>query len=75
MALSPLRKRAPRSSAKASSLRRSQPARGEIRSNDLMGSLKEKTIADLVAKFRGGNAYVNVHTRAHPNGEIRCPIQ
>jgi hypothetical protein len=50
-------------------------AKGEIRSNDLMGSLKGKTLADLVAEFRPGNAYVNVHTKEYPNGEIRGPIQ
>jgi hypothetical protein len=50
-------------------------AKGEIRANDLMGSLKGKTIADLVAEFHAGKAYVNVHSKAHPEGEIRGPIE
>lgn len=30
------------------------------------------TMAELVAAMRAGNAYVNVHTVAHPGGEIRA---
>jgi hypothetical protein len=29
------------------------------------------TMNDLVAQMRAGNAYVNIHTTAHPGGEIR----
>jgi hypothetical protein len=29
----------------------------------------------LVADIKAGNAYVNVHTTAHPGGEIRGQIQ
>ena len=29
------------------------------------------TLADIARLARGGNAYVNAHTKAHPGGEIR----
>ncbi|MCR8845005.1 CHRD domain-containing protein [Paenibacillus sp. SC116] len=44
---------------------------GVLTSNDLVGPLAGRTIADLVSEIRSGNAYVNVHTVKHPNGEIR----
>ena len=40
---------------------------GMIKASDL----KSETIASLLAKIRSGDAYVNVHTKAHPDGEIR----
>ncbi|HUH13020.1 MAG TPA: CHRD domain-containing protein [Longimicrobiales bacterium] len=42
-----------------------------------MGTLAEGTVevADSVVELmRTGQAYVNVHTRAHPGGEIRGPV-
>ena len=33
------------------------------------------TMAELLAAMRSGNAYVNVHTVAHPAGEIRAQIR
>ena len=51
------------------------PAQGIITAKSLMGPLKGKTLADLQKSVMGGNAYVNVHTKAHPNGEIRGPIE
>jgi CHRD domain len=50
-------------------------ATGTITAADLVGPLQGKTIADLVADIKAGNAYVNVHTTAHPGGEIRGQIQ
>jgi CHRD domain len=50
-------------------------AKGTITAAKLEGPLKGKTIADLVADIKAGNAYVNVHTTAHPAGEIRGQIQ
>jgi hypothetical protein len=50
-------------------------ATGTLTAADLVGPLQGKTIADLVADIRAGNAYVNVHTTAHPGGEIRGQIQ
>lgn len=49
-------------------------ARGTITAANLMGPLKGQTIADLVAQIKAGSAYVNVHTTAHPDGEIRGQI-
>lgn len=33
------------------------------------------TMAELVSKMRSGGAYVNVHTIAHPGGEIRDQVR
>lgn len=49
-------------------------AQGNITASDLMGSLGGKSISDLVSKMQSGEAYVNVHTDANPNGEIRGQI-
>ncbi|HVC00468.1 MAG TPA: CHRD domain-containing protein, partial [Candidatus Dormibacteraeota bacterium] len=49
-------------------------ARGTITAAQLGGPLKGQTIADLVKEIRDGDAYVNVHTKAHPGGEIRGQI-
>jgi Cu/Zn superoxide dismutase len=44
---------------------------GTITSSDLKGPLAGKHVSDLVKLIEDGNAYANVHTRQHPNGEIR----
>ncbi|WP_339318023.1 CHRD domain-containing protein [Paenibacillus sp. FSL R10-2734] len=36
--------------------------------------LNGKTIRDLVREFENGNAYVNVHTIQHSDGEIRGQV-
>jgi hypothetical protein len=50
-------------------------SKGSISAADLAGPLKGKTIADLVSDIKDGTAYVNVHTTAHPGGEIRGEIK
>lgn len=50
-------------------------AKGTITSKELMGSLKGKTVKDLVAEIEAGNAYLNVHTGKYPDGEIRGQIK
>lgn len=50
-------------------------AQGVLTSSDLLGPLAGQSIADLVAELESGNAYVNVHTQAHPPGEVRGQIQ
>lgn len=50
-------------------------AEGTLMDKDLIGTLQGKTIADLVNLFKSGDAYVNVHTNANPDGEIRGQIK
>jgi hypothetical protein len=49
-------------------------AEGPLDSSNLTGPHKGKTFADLVGAVLSGGTYVNVHTAAHPNGEIRGQI-
>ncbi len=48
---------------------------GTISDSDLVGPLQGKSIKDFIQLIRAGNAYVNVHTDAHPNGEIRGQLK
>lgn len=48
---------------------------GKITENDMMGDFKGKTLDDLVKMMRDGDTYVNVHTDANPDGEIRGQIK
>ncbi len=50
-------------------------AKGTIMDKDLVGPLAGKTVGDLVTMIKDGDAYVNVHTTEHPNGEIRGQIK
>lgn len=50
-------------------------AEGTITDKDLIGSLAGKTVSDLIEMIKAGNAYVNVHTDEHPDGEIRGQIK
>ena len=47
--------------------------KGKIVSTDLLG-LSGRPLSDLVKIMEDGNAYVNVHTKQNPDGEIRGPI-
>lgn len=49
-------------------------AEGDIKAENLIGDLKGKPLSALVEKFDGGEAYVNVHTKGKPGGEIRGQI-
>jgi hypothetical protein len=44
---------------------------GEIKKDDLHGTLDGKQIEDLVTLMSNGSAYVNIHTDQYPDGEIR----
>jgi hypothetical protein len=48
---------------------------GSIVDSSLIGPMKGKTISDLVSSMNDGNNYVNVHTQANPNGEIRGQLE
>jgi hypothetical protein len=51
---------------------------GPATAEDFSGTLAEGTVAvadSVLAAMRAGQAYVNVHTAAHPPGEIRGQIQ
>ncbi|HJV35513.1 CHRD domain-containing protein [Geomonas sp.] len=49
-------------------------AKGKIGADDLMGDYKGK-MDDLFKLMKSGGAYVNVHTDANPDGEIRGQIK
>jgi hypothetical protein len=48
---------------------------GTITDTSLIGPMKGKTISDLSSSINSGNNYVNVHTEAHPDGEIRGQLE
>jgi hypothetical protein len=48
--------------------------KGTITAADLEGPMQGKQISDLVSAMSSGGTYVNVHTEANPNGEIRGQI-
>ncbi|MBK5276516.1 MAG: CHRD domain-containing protein [Desulfuromonadales bacterium] len=48
---------------------------GTIMAENLSGDLMGKSLADLVQLIKSGETYVNVHTDANPNGEIRGQIK
>ncbi|BCS52951.1 CHRD domain-containing protein [Geobacter sp. SVR] len=50
-------------------------AEGVITDKDLMGDFQGKGLDALVKEIKAGNTFVNVHTDAHPDGEIRGQIK
>ena len=48
---------------------------GTITAADFKGSLAGKTMADLIAAIKAGDAYINVHTLVYPAGEMRGQIK
>ena len=48
---------------------------GTITAEDLKAKLMGKSLDDLVQLINSGNIYVNVHTAAHPDGEIRGQVK
>lgn len=50
-------------------------AQGTLTAADFKADLQGKTMSDLVALIQAGTAYVNVHTKAFPGGEIRGQVK
>ena len=48
---------------------------GTLTASDLSGDLAGKSLDDLVRLIKAGDTYVNVHTDAKPDGEIRGQIK
>lgn len=48
---------------------------GELVSGDLEGPLQGRPIDVLVTAIEAGDVYVNVHTRAHPDGKVRGQLR
>ncbi|CAN5518640.1 hypothetical protein BH18THE1_BH18THE1_03560 [soil metagenome] len=48
---------------------------GSIMDSSLIGPMQGKTISELVSSINDANNYVNVHTQAHPDGEIRGQLE
>jgi hypothetical protein len=47
---------------------------GTFTAADFVGNLAGQSVSDLLAIFRSGESYVNVHTVEYPGGEIRGDI-
>ena len=50
-------------------------AEGTLTEKDLMGDLMGTSFEELVKRIKSGSIYVNVHTDANPNGEIRGQVK
>lgn len=50
-------------------------ATGTVTGEDLVGPLEGESLDELVAAMRDGRVYVNVHTEAHPSGEVRGQVR
>ena len=46
-------------------------SKGVIHASDLSGPMAGKRLDEFAASVDSGNVYVNVHTQAHPDGEVR----
>jgi hypothetical protein len=53
----------------------SSPRLGTLTPADFLTSPAAPTFADFVAALLDDGAYVNVHTLAHQDGEIRGPLE
>jgi CHRD domain len=44
---------------------------GNISASDFQGPMKGKTLADLQSAIKALNLYIDLHTKNHPDGELR----
>jgi hypothetical protein len=49
-------------------------AEGKITAESLQGDLKGKPLKALIDKIEAGEAYVNIHTKGKPGGDVRGQI-
>ena len=49
--------------------------RGGVIDSDLIGSMKGKSLHDLINAITDGQTYVSINTPAHPKGEIRGQVE
>lgn len=49
-------------------------SKGNITADTFQGPMAGKPISDLITAMQNGEAYVNIHTQKHPDGEIRGQI-
>lgn len=49
-------------------------AQANFTASDLKGPMQGKSISDLVRAMQNGETYINIHTGAFPDGEIRGQI-
>lgn len=50
-------------------------AQGDVTSSNFVGQLAGQPMSELIKDIQNGMCYVNVHTTAHPPGEIRGQLQ
>lgn len=50
-------------------------ARGTVSDDDLVGPYEDSSLDDLVSEMSTGGTYVNVHSEAHPDGEVRDQVR
>ena len=48
---------------------------GNISASDLQGPMKGKTFADLQSAIKALDLYIDLHTKDHPDGELRGTIK
>ena len=48
---------------------------GNISASDLLGPMKGKTFADLQSAIKALDLYIDLHTKNHPDGELRGTIK
>jgi hypothetical protein len=48
---------------------------GNISTSDLQGPMQAKTFDDLQSVFKSLGAYIDLHRKDHPDGELRATIK
>ncbi|HJR84806.1 MAG TPA: CHRD domain-containing protein [Nitrososphaeraceae archaeon] len=48
---------------------------GNISTSDLQGPMQGKSFDDIQSLFKSLGAYIDLHTKGHPDGELRGTIK